>query len=40
VNSNTTEAFKIREEAIETVDDCTYLGSKDAADGGGLLEIE
>ncbi len=36
VNSNTTEAFKIREEAIETVDDFTYLGS---ADGRGLLDI-
>jgi hypothetical protein len=40
VNSNTTEAFKIGEEAIETVDDFTYMGSKIAADGGGLLDVE
>jgi exonuclease III len=39
VNSNTREAFRIGEEMIESVEDFTYLGSKVAADGGGLSDI-
>jgi hypothetical protein len=40
VNSNIIEALKIGDEAIETVDDFTYLGFKVTADRGELLDIE
>jgi hypothetical protein len=40
VNSRTTEAFKIGEEAIERVDDFLYLGSKIDENGGTLLNIQ
>ncbi len=40
VNSGTTEAFKIGEEAIERVDDFLYLGSMIDENGGTLLDIQ
>jgi hypothetical protein len=40
VNSRTTEAFRIGEEAIERVDDSLYLGSKIDENGGTLLDIQ
>jgi hypothetical protein len=40
VNNNTVEAFRLGKEAIETVDNFTYLGSKHTADGELLAECE
>jgi hypothetical protein len=40
VNSRTTEAFRIGEEAIQRVDDFLYLGSKIDENGGTLLDIQ
>jgi hypothetical protein len=40
VNSRTTEAFRIGEEAIERVDEFLYLGSKIDENGGTLLEFQ
>jgi hypothetical protein len=40
VNSGTTEAFRIGEEAIERVDNFLYLGSKIGENGGILLDVQ
>jgi hypothetical protein len=40
VNSGTTEAFRIGEEAIERVDDFLYLGFKIDENEGTLLDIQ